>query len=368
MSPQSSAESYPAFALNGLRENPEKTSIRLFCMVVKLTLTLREEQRLMVFENKVLRKIFGAKRDEVTGEWGKLHNAELHRLFSLPDIISNIKSRRLRWAEHVARIGESRNAYRVLGGDRREKDHWGGRDFYINKEREKGKEVNKNALEEKEVKKRWKCFPFHNSNTNTPLHAIVIQTRKEAVIKPERIERLLSSLNQTTETSENRKCQSSENRSEPILATREAGEVLKSAQLNYFSYYHTMTWYQHDVVPSPTAIQDLPKNTDSHSLKATLTLSSSLPPHVTFSPTPTLANQNAKPHCQAEVEVQSISKRLKLLPLYELKRSRKTLLSYETVLVSSRYRLLSLQNCLQLPLSARRLNLVELYLVIPYSE
>ncbi|KAJ4449103.1 hypothetical protein ANN_00498 [Periplaneta americana] len=54
------------------------------------------------------------------------------------------------------------------------------------------------------------------------------------------------------------------------------------------------------------------------------------PPHATFSPTPTLANHNAKPHCQAEVEVQSISKRLKLLPLYELKRSRKTLLSYET--------------------------------------
>ncbi|KAJ4440936.1 hypothetical protein ANN_10785 [Periplaneta americana] len=67
-------------------------------------------------------------------------------------------------------------------------------------------------------------------------------------------------------------------------------------------------------------------------IKATVTLSPSLPPHATFS---TLANQNAKPHCQAEVEVQSISKRLKLLPLYELKRSRKTLLSYETVLVSS---------------------------------
>ncbi|KAJ4437881.1 hypothetical protein ANN_13820 [Periplaneta americana] len=84
------------------------------------------------------------------------------------------------------------------------------------------------------------------------------------------------------------------------------------------------------------------------------------PPHATFSPTPTLANQNAKPHCQAEVEIQSISKRLKLLPLYELKRSRKTLLSHETVLVSSRYLLLFLQNCLQLPLLARRLNLVEL--------
>ncbi|KAJ4439148.1 hypothetical protein ANN_15105 [Periplaneta americana] len=66
--------------------------------------------------NKVLRKIFGAKRDEVTGEWRKLHNAELHALYSSPDIIRNIKSRRLRWAEHVARMGESRNAYRVLVG------------------------------------------------------------------------------------------------------------------------------------------------------------------------------------------------------------------------------------------------------------
>ncbi|KAJ4450403.1 hypothetical protein ANN_01827 [Periplaneta americana] len=80
------------------------------------TLTLREEQRLRVFENKVLRKIFGAKRDEVTREWRKLHNTELHALYSSPDIIRNIKSRRLRWAGHVARMGESRNAYRVLVG------------------------------------------------------------------------------------------------------------------------------------------------------------------------------------------------------------------------------------------------------------
>ncbi|KAJ4449306.1 hypothetical protein ANN_00704 [Periplaneta americana] len=80
------------------------------------TLTLREEHRLRVFENKVLRKIFGAKRDEVTGEWRKLHNAELHALYSSPDIIRNIKSRRLRWAGHVARMREFRNAYRVLVG------------------------------------------------------------------------------------------------------------------------------------------------------------------------------------------------------------------------------------------------------------
>ncbi|KAJ4443903.1 hypothetical protein ANN_05690 [Periplaneta americana] len=64
----------------------------------------------------MLRKIFGAKRDEVTGEWRKLHNTELHALYSSPDIIRNFKSRRFRWLGHVARMGESRNAYRVLVG------------------------------------------------------------------------------------------------------------------------------------------------------------------------------------------------------------------------------------------------------------
>ena len=58
---------------------------------------------LRVFENKVFRKIFGAKRDEITGEWRKLHNAQLHALYSLPNIIRNLKSRLLRWAGHVAR-------------------------------------------------------------------------------------------------------------------------------------------------------------------------------------------------------------------------------------------------------------------------
>ncbi|KAJ4434033.1 hypothetical protein ANN_16352 [Periplaneta americana] len=92
------------------------------------TLTLREEQRLRVFENKVLRKIFGAKRDEVTGECRKLHNTELHALYSSPDIIRNIKSRRLRWAGQVARTGESRNAYRVLVGRPEGKRPLGSRD------------------------------------------------------------------------------------------------------------------------------------------------------------------------------------------------------------------------------------------------
>ncbi|KAJ4443924.1 hypothetical protein ANN_05712 [Periplaneta americana] len=69
-----------------------------------------------MFENKVLRKIFAAERDEVTGKWRKLHNAEFHALYSSLNIIGNIKSRRLRWAGHVARMGESRNAYTVLVG------------------------------------------------------------------------------------------------------------------------------------------------------------------------------------------------------------------------------------------------------------
>jgi hypothetical protein len=80
------------------------------------SLTLREEHRLRVFENKVLRRIFGPKRDEVTGGKRKLHNEELRDLYSLPSIIRIIKSRRMRWAEHVARMGEKRNAYRLLVG------------------------------------------------------------------------------------------------------------------------------------------------------------------------------------------------------------------------------------------------------------
>jgi hypothetical protein len=69
-----------------------------------------------VFENRVLRRIFGPKGDEVTGEWRKLHNEELHNLYSSPDIIRQIKSRRMRWAGHVARMGEERKVYKVLEG------------------------------------------------------------------------------------------------------------------------------------------------------------------------------------------------------------------------------------------------------------
>ena len=80
------------------------------------SLTLREEHRLRVFENKVIRKIFGAKRDGITREWRKLHNSELYALYSSPNFIRDLKSRRLRWAGHAAHMGQSRNTYRVLVG------------------------------------------------------------------------------------------------------------------------------------------------------------------------------------------------------------------------------------------------------------
>jgi hypothetical protein len=69
-----------------------------------------------VFENTVRRRIFGPKRDEVSGGWRKLHNEELHSLYSSPSIIRMIKSRRMRWAGHVARTGEKTNEYRILMG------------------------------------------------------------------------------------------------------------------------------------------------------------------------------------------------------------------------------------------------------------
>jgi len=70
-----------------------------------------------VFENRVLRRIFGAKRDEVTGEWRKLHNEELNDLYSSPNIVRVIKSRIMRWAGNVARMGERRDVYRIFGGE-----------------------------------------------------------------------------------------------------------------------------------------------------------------------------------------------------------------------------------------------------------
>ena len=80
------------------------------------SLTSREERILRVFEKKLIRKIFGAKKDEITGEWRKLHKAEQHALYSSPNIIRSLKSRRLRWAGHIAHMEQSRNVYRVLVG------------------------------------------------------------------------------------------------------------------------------------------------------------------------------------------------------------------------------------------------------------
>jgi len=80
------------------------------------SLTLQEERKLRVFENKVLRRIFGPRRDEVMGEWGRLHNEEINVLYSSPNIVQVIKSRRMRWAGHVARMDEERGVYRVLVG------------------------------------------------------------------------------------------------------------------------------------------------------------------------------------------------------------------------------------------------------------
>jgi hypothetical protein len=77
---------------------------------------LREKRKLRVFENRVLRRVFGPKRDEVTGEWRKLNNEELNNLYSSPSIVRVVKSSRMRWAGHVARMGEERGVHRVLVG------------------------------------------------------------------------------------------------------------------------------------------------------------------------------------------------------------------------------------------------------------
>jgi len=80
------------------------------------SLPLREEKKLRVFEKMVLRRIFGSRREEVTGEWRRLHNGELNDLYSSPNIVRVIKSRRMTWAWHVPRMGEVRGVYRVLVG------------------------------------------------------------------------------------------------------------------------------------------------------------------------------------------------------------------------------------------------------------
>jgi hypothetical protein len=88
------------------------------------SLTLREERRLRVFENRALRRIFGLKKDRVTAGWRQIRNVGLNDLYSSPNTIRVIKSRRMKWAWHVARVGERRGIYRVLVGKPEGKIHW----------------------------------------------------------------------------------------------------------------------------------------------------------------------------------------------------------------------------------------------------
>jgi len=85
---------------------------------------LREEKKPRVFENMILRRIFEPRRDEVTGEWRRLRNEELYDLYTSPNIVRVIKSRRMRWAGHVARMGEESGCVVSWWGSRRERDHW----------------------------------------------------------------------------------------------------------------------------------------------------------------------------------------------------------------------------------------------------
>jgi len=82
-------------------------------------------KKLRVFENMVLRRIFGPRRDEVTGEWRRLHNDELNDLYTSPNIVRVIKSRRIRWAGYLVRMGEERGCTGYWWGSRMEGDHWG---------------------------------------------------------------------------------------------------------------------------------------------------------------------------------------------------------------------------------------------------
>jgi len=108
-----------AYLAAGLKTLEKLSIFKAFLLCGRVdfwSLTLREERRLRVFENRVLRRVFGPKRDEVTGEWRKLHNEELSDLYSFPNIVRAVKSRIMRWAGHVARMGQGRGVHRVLVG------------------------------------------------------------------------------------------------------------------------------------------------------------------------------------------------------------------------------------------------------------
>jgi hypothetical protein len=100
----------------------------VLCGYETWSLILRDERRLRVFENRVLRRLFSPKRDERTGEWRMLHNEELNDLYSLPNIVRVAKSRSMRWAGHVARMGRREVCTGCWWGNLKERGHWGDPD------------------------------------------------------------------------------------------------------------------------------------------------------------------------------------------------------------------------------------------------
>jgi hypothetical protein len=112
----------------GIKSWKDAVEILVSSSIVTWSLTLREEHRLRVFENRVLRRIFGPKSDEVTGGWGKLHNEELHNLYSSPSIIRVIKSRRMRWAGNAARMGRGGIHTGYWWESQKERDNWEDQD------------------------------------------------------------------------------------------------------------------------------------------------------------------------------------------------------------------------------------------------
>jgi hypothetical protein len=99
--------------------------INIYRTIITWSLTLREERRLRVFESRVLKRLFGSMRDEVTGEWRKLRNEELHNLYSSPNIVRVIKSRRMRSAKSIERMGRGEACTGIWWGNPRERDNWG---------------------------------------------------------------------------------------------------------------------------------------------------------------------------------------------------------------------------------------------------